>query len=75
MTQPVFRVRPGLGDGPNYEVVGRGDEAEPAVRAFLLDLLAGDRSPATIKTYAFALCSWLRWSPFFGQVVKLGSPL
>lgn len=61
MTQPIFRVRPGLGDGPNYEVVGRGDEAEPAVRAFLLDLLAGDRSPATIKTYAFALCSWLNF--------------
>ena len=61
MTQPVFRVCPGPVDGPTYEVVRRGDEPEPAVAAFLLDLLASDRSPATIRTYAFALCSWLNF--------------
>ena len=61
MTQPVFCVRPGLGNGLSHEVVGVGDEAEPAVQAFLLDLLAGDRSSATIRTYAFALCSWLNF--------------
>ncbi|MBV8915812.1 MAG: site-specific integrase [Acetobacteraceae bacterium] len=61
MTSPVFRVRAVPGNRPSYEVVGRADKVEPAVQAFLLDLLAGDRSPATIRTYAFALCSWLNF--------------
>ena len=74
MTQPVFRVRPGPGNGPSHEVVGRGDEIEPAVRAFLLDLLAGDRSPATIRTYAFAICSWLNFLASRGSSWQEATP-
>ena len=60
-SQPAFRVRICPSDGPSHEVAGPDHQAEPAVGAFLLDLLVGDRSQATIKTYAFALCSWLNF--------------
>lgn len=58
----AFYVRQtGVGTPPAYEVTNGAGDAEPGVSAFLLDLFVADRSPATVKSYAFALCSWLNF--------------
>ncbi len=46
---------------PPYSLTSHSGVGEEGTQAFLLDLLASDRSPATIKTYAFALCAWLNF--------------
>jgi integrase len=49
------------GQTPPFELIDGNGEADEAVRLFLLDLIASDRSPATIKTYAYALLDWFRF--------------
>jgi integrase len=46
---------------PPFALVDEHGQADEAVRLFLLDLLASDRSPATIKTYVYALLDWFRF--------------
>jgi integrase len=56
-----FAVREDRAGSPSHEVTGTAGSVEPAVHAFLLDLFVADCSPATVKSYAFALCSWLNF--------------
>ncbi len=51
-----------VSDGhPRYALVDQnGDVVEP-VTQYLLELLASDSSPSTIKSYAFALLDWYRF--------------
>lgn len=46
---------------PPFDLIDGNGEADDAVRLFLLDLIASDRSPATIKTYTYALLDWFRF--------------
>ena len=53
----AFSVVEYSGDIPPYQITDNSGTVEESVNAFLRDLLASDRSPATGKTYAFALCA------------------
>jgi integrase len=56
------------GGGPSYLLVGpRGAPVEP-VTQYLLELLASDCSPATVKSYVFGLLDWYR---FLGRAYAL----
>jgi len=57
----AFTVVEHPGEVPPYLLTSHSGTVEEGTRSFLLDLLASDRSPATIKTYAFALCAWLNF--------------
>jgi integrase len=46
---------------PHFKIVNRTGRADKDVLSFLLDLLASDRSPETIKSYAFGLCAWFNF--------------
>ena len=46
---------------PHFVVLTPDKAPETTIRAFLLELLAADKSLATIKTYAFSLVGWLRF--------------
>lgn len=61
MHVPAFSVVERLGDTPPYQITDGSGAAEESVGAFLRDLIASDRSPATVKTYAFALCAWFNF--------------
>ncbi|HYM00977.1 MAG TPA: tyrosine-type recombinase/integrase [Blastocatellia bacterium] len=56
-----FRVVENFGEEPAHKVAGNSGQIEEGVDLFLRDLVASDRSRATIKTYAFVLCSWLNF--------------
>lgn len=58
---PTFTVVERPDDIPPYQIIDNSGTVEESVSAFLRDLIASDRSPATVKTYAFALCSWLNF--------------
>ena len=49
------------GQTPPFDLVDENGEADDAVRVFLLELIACDKSPATIKTYVYALLGWFRF--------------
>ncbi len=46
---------------PPFDLVDEKGEADEAVRVFLLELIASDKSPATVKTYVYALLGWFRF--------------
>jgi hypothetical protein len=48
-------------DIPIHKIADRSGAVEEGVDLFLRDLIASDRSRATIKTYAFVLCAWLNF--------------
>src|SRR2546426_6102728 len=52
---------------PIHKITDCSGEVEEGVDLFLRDLIASDRSRATIKTYAFVLCAWLN---FLGSRAK-----
>ncbi len=58
---PAFSVVEHSGDTPPYQITDSSGTVEESVSAFLRDLIASDRSPATVKTYVFALCAWLNF--------------
>ena len=58
---PAFSVVEHSGDTPPYQITDNSGTVEESVSAFLRDLIASDRSPATVKTYVFALCAWLNF--------------
>ena len=61
MPAKAFAVREDPAGNPSHEVTDTAGSVEPAIHAFLLDLFVADRSSATVKSYAFALCSWLNF--------------
>lgn len=64
---PVFTVVERPDDIPPYQITENSGTVEEGVSAFLRDLIASDRSPATVMTYAFALCSWLNFLHSHGK--------
>jgi len=52
---PAFTVVEHPGDTPLHKITDYCDAVEGGVDLFLRDLIASDRSRATIKTYARAL--------------------
>lgn len=64
---PTFSVVEHAGDTPPYQITDNSGTVEESVSAFLRDLIASDRSPATGKTYAFALCAWLNFLHSHGK--------
>lgn len=58
---PAFTVVEHPGDIPVHKITDNLGVVEEGVNSFLRDLIASDRSPATVKTYAFVLCSWLNF--------------
>ncbi len=52
---------------PIHKITDCSGEVEEGVDLFLRDLIASDRSRATIKTYVFVLCAWLN---FLGSRAK-----
>lgn len=46
---------------PRFKIIGSSGHENKDVRSFFLDLLASDRSPETIKAYAFGLCKWFNF--------------
>ena len=59
--QVSYAVVERRGQTPPFDLVDENGEADEAVRVFLLELIASDKSPATIKTYAYALLGWFRF--------------
>lgn len=57
----AFSVVEYSGDIPPYQITDISGSVEESISAFLRDLIASDRSHATVKTYAFALCSWFNF--------------
>jgi integrase/recombinase XerD len=49
------------GELANWLVVDPAGEPVEPITAFLRDLEAQDASPATVRSYAFALLRWWRW--------------
>lgn len=61
MHVPAFSVVERPDDTPPYQITDNSGAVEESVSAFLRDLIASDRSSATVKTYAFVLCAWLNF--------------
>lgn len=72
--QFVFTVVEQPNEKPPYTLKNHLGVTEKGVNSFLLDLLASDRSPATIKTYAFALCSWFNFLHLCGKAWQIAQP-
>jgi integrase len=49
------------GGGPSYLLLGPGGPTVEPVAQYLLELLASDCSPATLKSYVFGLLDWYRF--------------
>ncbi len=71
---PAFCVVEHSGDIPPYQITDNSGTVEESVSAFLRDLIASDRSPATVKTYAFALCAWLNFLYARGKSWQSAAP-
>ncbi len=52
---------------PPFDLVDENGEADEAVGVFLLELVACDKSPATVKTYVYALLGWFRFLHLRGK--------
>src|SRR5258708_141419 len=63
----AFSVVEHPSDIPIHKITDHSGEVEEGVDLFLRDLIASDRSRATIKAYAFVLCAWLN---FLGSRAK-----
>lgn len=63
----AFTVVEHPGDIPLHKITNHSDAVEEGMDLFLRDLIASDRSRATIKTYAFVLCSWLNFLESCGK--------
>jgi integrase len=59
--QTPYAVVEHRGQTPPFALVDGNGAVDEAVPLFLLDLIASDRSLATIKTYAYALLDWVRF--------------
>ena len=57
----AFSVVEHPSDIPIHKITDHSGAVEEGVDLFLRDLIASDRSRATIKTYAFVLCAWLNF--------------
>lgn len=67
MRGQAFSVVEHPSDIPIHKITDHSGALEEGVDLFLRDLIASDRSRATIKTYAFVLCGWLN---FLGSRAK-----